>query len=245
VGQYILFNSTGIKIKFAIDSHDSRFIQSPEILNLSDIYFKSNFGRDIKYPDKVKPIVNGNGLLHPKDIEFLKTLRNSEKKFDFTFISRIWGGREHNIRLFEHLAKIDCKKMLLAIFPSKQNDMETNQFKARLDKAMVPWTYKEISKYELWNYLAQSRLVIIRAGKHLCIPWRMCDLLCMGASIVTDSVPYINWPVPLQLLKNFISLGINRPPNGSPAHIEEYHKINYIMEQILEQESLQQEIRKK
>lgn len=249
VGQYVMsFKSIGEEIRFAIDAHDHHEIRSQEILNWSDIYFKSNKWREIKYPKKVLPIVNGNGILSQDNINTLKSLRDAKKKkeFDLVFISRIWGGREHNVRLFEQLAKLDCRKYLLAIFTTGPyvNEEETKEFQLRIEKAGVPWTYETIPQYQLWDYLAKSRLVVLRAGKHLCIPWRMLDLLCMGACIVYDSDPYPEWPYPLRNHENYVSLGINRPADTSEAPMDEYKKIPEIINKTLKNRTHQEKIRK-
>ena len=124
VGQYIFQLKNGKHIKVAIDAHDHRDIRSEEILNWSDLYFKSNHWPSVEYPQKVRPIVNGNGMLTPERIDFLKSLRNHKKTLDFIFIAQIWAGGdanvEHNIRLFENLAKVDCKSKILAVLSGFQ-----------------------------------------------------------------------------------------------------------------------------
>jgi hypothetical protein len=252
VSQYILMPQNGKETKFAIDSHDSPKISSLDILDWSDYYFKSNMWHNIEYPSKVLPCVNGNGFISKDDIAYLSTKRNSGKECDIAFISRIWGGREHNIRLFEQISRIDCKKTLLAIFTKvhdKKLSDETVSFKKRLDKCKVEWketrgienVYK---KKELWDILSQSRLVIVRAGKHLCIPWRMIDLLCLGSCIVYDTEPFPNWPVSIKQNDNFISLNLRRPINGDPAPNEDYEKIPELIENALGNQHLQNSIRK-
>ncbi len=245
VGQYILripFQEKEIKI--AIDAHDTHEIKSKSILDWSDIYFKSNKWESANYPEKVLPIINGNGTLSLLKIKILQFLRRKKrKKFDVVFISRVWGGRQHNIRLFEKISKVNCKKYLLAIFTKFDKKLpETKEYQLRLDKAGVPWTYNTIYQGRLWYYMASSRILVIRAGKHLCIPWRMLDQLCMGACFVYDSIPYPKWPHPLQPNINYVNLGIKREPDDI-IPIEEYQKIPEIITHLLKNDELQQIIR--
>ena len=246
VGQYILkFSENGKIIKFSIDTQDDHTIKSKEILEWSDIYFKSNKWDSIAYPKKVLPIINGNGILSNKRINYIKSLRIMKKrKFDLVFISRVWGGREHSIRLFENISKIKCSKYLLAIFTDfDKTQAMTKEYYNRLDKAGVPWTDKTLRIKRLWNYIANARISIIRAGKHLCIPWRMLDQLCIGTCFICDSDPFPKWPNPLQPNINYISLGIRRPKDGSEGPLEDYQKIPEIVNSILNNDNLQERIR--
>jgi hypothetical protein len=72
---------------------------------------------------------------------------------------------------------------------------------------------------------AGAKIVVLRAGKYLCIPWRMIDLLSMGSCIVSDSEFYPNWPVPLESETHYASFGIDRPADTAPASSEEYAKV--------------------
>jgi len=237
VGQYIIkFPQSDKTVRFAIDTHDHRDVCSQDILKWCDIYFKSNKWSTIHYDSKVFPIINGNGILSKKIINKLINLRDIKPEKDLTFISRIWGGKEHNIRLFEQLSKIQCSKKLLAIFlnKDKQNWETTLGFIKRLEKASVEYTFHPVSQNLLWNTLAKSKLVMLRAGVHLCIPWRMLDLLCLGSAIIMDSTPYPKWPIPLTNGHNFIDLEINRPDNTEPGQQYEYDRIPTQVETLLE-----------
>ena len=245
VGQYIIkIPSIEKEVKIAIDAHDAHEIKSKSILDWSDIYFKSNKWEYANYPEKVLHIINGNGTLSLLKIKILKLLRRRKrKKFDIVFISRVWGDRQHNIRLFESISKVNCKKYLLAIFTNFDKKLpETKEYQLRLDKAGVPWTYNTMYQGRLWYYMANSRILILRAGKHLCIPWRMLDQLCMGACFVYDSIPYPKWPHPLQPNINYVNLGIKREPDEI-IPIEEYQRFPEIIELLLKNDELQQLIR--
>ena len=244
VGQY-LFNYNGKMIKVAIDSHDKKDIRSEEILGWSDIYFKSNMWQSINYHYKVKPIVNGNGTIDYRKIRYLKRLqKNKRKKYDMVFISRIWGGIEHNIRIFEELSKINSNKVLIAIFPKgcKKNS-KTIELINRLKFANVEYTFNTFPQNKIWQYHSNSKLNITRAGKHLCISWGMIDLLCLGSCILIDNDPYPNWPKSLKNKINFISLGINGNVDNDSGKDYEYSKIPEIVNKILNDPALQKSIR--
>lgn len=215
----------GKSIRFAVDARDSSPIQDDDVLEWSDVYFKANRWPSAEYDPKVLPIVNGNGVLTPRRIEFLRSLRRHEKGIDFAFISAIWGGREHNVRLFEHLARLECSKELLAIFPAGSDERENRSFAARLEPAGVPCASSRMTPRKLWRKLARARVVMVRPGMHLCHPWRVLDLLCMGACIVYDSVPPPRWPVPLEEGVHYVDCGLERPDDGAPAPDERYGRL--------------------
>lgn len=210
VGQYIFEFSNGITKKVAIDAHDHHYLWAPDICAWSDIYFKCNFRNGFSYPQKVFPFMNGNGFLSGEDISYLKDLRQKEKTFDLCFISRLWGGIEHNIRLFESLAQVDCSKKLLAVFPSDWAMKDKKELVKRLEKVGVSWTDELIPNHELWEYCSSSRHNLLRAGKYLCTPWRLVDLLAMGSSIILDDAPTTRWHQPLEKNKHYSSLEIIR-----------------------------------
>ena len=244
VGQYVIkIPSQEKEVKIAIDAHDAHEIRSKSILDWSDIYFKSNKWESVIYPEKVLPIINGNGFISLLKIKILKFLRKrKKKKFDIVFISRVYGI-ENTIRLFEEISIINCKKYLLAIFTKfEKSQPETKDYQLRLDKAGVPWTFITMYQGKLWNYMASSRILVLRAGKHRCIPWRMLDQLCMGACFVYDNNPYPKWPQPLLPNINYVNLGIKRGIDNL-APIEEYREIPGIIEDLLKNNELQQQIR--
>lgn len=213
-------------IQFAIDSHDTKEIASPELLKNSDLYFKANKWKNETYPANVYPVVNGNGFLRPRHLAKLRAMRGKEKSNDFLFISRIWGGVEHNVRLFETLADLPCKKRLVAIFvQGTATDQATRQAVARLKKLGVHCAFSLVPVKKLWEEMATSRVVMLRAGKHMCIPWRMIDLLCMGACVVSDADFEPEWPAPLVPGQHYYSAGIQRPGDTSSASSDEYIKV--------------------
>jgi hypothetical protein len=231
VGRYIV-SAAGRQTKIVIDAFDNNRIWLQEIVEWSDIYFKANYWPSLTYDPKVTPIVNGNGSLTPRDLEFARSLRGVTKDIDVTFISNVWGGREHNIRLFEALAAVDCRKELLAIFPGGEQDEKTRALAARLRAAGVPTAERAVSREYLWRTLARSRLVMFRSGMHGCMPWRTIDLLCMGACVVFDAVPFPQWPVPLRPGVHYASCDIDRDTTGAPAAAE-YAKVSRTIEALL------------
>lgn len=214
IGRYH-FIFGGIKLKVAIDTADGRHLHDAHILDWSDIYFKCNAWPQVDYPDKVVSVINGNGTLSPQKIAQLKSLRNHKKNYDLVYWSRIWAapgstpennGVEHNVRIFEALAKVQGHKNLLAVFPEEMDCPSLQEYRDRLDAAGVKWQngWQEIDSDMLWNSLASAHVNFLRPGNHLCVSWRMVDLLCMGACVMLDGEPYARWPEPLQSDVNFI-----------------------------------------
>lgn len=233
----------GRKIRFAIDGTDSSPIHHPDILEWSDLYFKANQWPTIHYDRKVTPIVNGSGNLNWNNIRWLQSLRNFPKDLDAVFVANLWGGREHNVKLFEELSKLKCRKELLAIFPAGGDEEETRALFDRLKRHGVPFTLHPLPTKRFWETMARARVVFRRAGNHLCIPWGMVDLLCMGACMVLDADPYPQWPCPLKPGIHFSSCGIHRPLDGSPAADADYLNIVPAIGNLLDSPARMQDIR--
>jgi hypothetical protein len=237
VGRYVAGD-----VRFAIDAHDGREVFDEAALDWADVYFKANRWPDASYDPKVVPIVNGNGLLNRRHIAHLRGLRAAPKTVDVAYISNVWGGREHSLRVFERLATLDCEKDLLAILPEGFPAGEDEANAERLRAAGVPVTREPLAPRELWQRLARARLVPFRAGKHLCFSWRTLDLLAMGSCIVFDSLPPPRWPVPLEPGVQVADCGIPRPANTEAAPEHEYDRAPAEIERLLirpaEQESL-------
>ena len=187
--------------------------------------------------------MNGNGLLDWRKIERLRGLRETPKDVDVAFVSNVWGGREHNLRLFEELARLPCSKDLLAIFPPGVPSQEDEANMARLREQGVPISRVPVPPEELWRRLARARLVPLRAGKHLCVSWRMIDLLAMGACIVYDALPPPKWPEPFEAGREVASCGIERPDDTGAAAEPEYAKVAPTVEGLLERPDEQQRLR--
>lgn len=214
IGRYhFVFGDT--KVKVAIDTADGRNLHDEGILDWSDIYFKCNAWHQVDYPAKVVSLINGNGTLSPKKIERLKALRDHKKDYDLVYWSRIWAapgstpennGVEHNIRIFEALAKVEGRSNLLAVFPEEMECSSLQGYRDRLDAVGVKWQngWQQIDSDMLWNSLASAHVNFLRPGNHLCVSWRMVDLLCMGACVMLDGEPYARWPEPLQRDVNFV-----------------------------------------
>jgi hypothetical protein len=228
VGRYV---SDGVR--FAIDAHDRREVIDPKALDWADVYFKANRWPEDAYDPKVVPVVNGNGLLDRRHIEHLRELRSAPKRVDVAYISNIWGGREHSLRVFERLSALDCSKDLLAILPKGFPADEDEANEARLRAAGVPVTREPLAPRELWRRIACARLVPLRAGKHLCFSWRTLDLLAMGACIVFDALPPPRWPVPLEPGAQVADCGIPRPEDTGPAPEQEYDRLPAELERLL------------
>jgi hypothetical protein len=232
VGRYVA-QRNGSSMRFAIDAHDAPEVRDPDALAWADVYFKANRWPSAAYDPKVVPLVNGNGLLNRRHIEHLRGLRNEPKRVDVAYISNVWGGREHSLRVFERLAALDCEKDLLAIFPRGFPPEEDEANMARLRAHGISVTREPLQPRELWRRLARARVVPLRAGKHLCFSWRTIDLLAMGACILFDAMPPPRWPVPLEPGVHVADCGIERPPDTEPAPEREYDKIIPAVEALL------------
>jgi hypothetical protein len=220
-------------VRFAIDAHDAREVRDSEALAWADVYFKANRWPDVRYESKVVSIVNGNGLLDMRKIGLLRGLRGAEKTVDVTYVSNVWGGREHSLRVFEQLAALDCSKDLLAILPAGFPADEDEANAERLRACGVAVTREPVPPRELWRRLARARIVPLRAGKHLCFSWRTLDLLCMGACILFDALPPPRWPYRLSAGEHVGSCGIERPADTTAAAEAEYAKIPETIEALL------------
>jgi hypothetical protein len=210
--------------RFVIDARDNHVADDEAALAWADVYFKANRWRDVSYPDHVVPLVNGNGFVGPREIELLRSLRATAKEVDVAFISNLWGGREHNVRIFEELASSGLSTDLLAVLPEGADPEDDRILAARLEAVGVRATRKQVPIEELWRRLARARVVVFRSGRHLCIPWRMIDLLAMGATILFDAEPLPQWPSPLRECVQYASIGIERPAWDPPAETE-YDKV--------------------
>lgn len=239
VGRYV----TSGGVRFAIDAHDAREIASPEALEESDVYFKSNHWPDYDYPANVVPIVNGNGLIGAREIAHLRALRDRPKDIDVVFVSRVWGGREHNLRLFEQLASVGANSVLHAIFPPGTPPEEAREGMRRLADLGVRVSEQDIPLEELWESMSRARIVFVRAGKYLCVPWRMIDMLCLGTAMIVDSAFRPQWPVPLVPGLNYVDCGLERPEDTTPAPADQYAGIGDVLTASLHDERRLDEMR--
>ena len=254
VGRYI-FELGADTVKVAIDVADGREIRDLQAYEWCDIYFKANKWEPLKYPEKVRPIVNGNGSLTEQKINQLKQYRNRKKELDLIFMTVIYASSstqhfytniEHHIRLFEALSKLDCRKFLKAIIPKQYTTQMIGKYLDRLDRVGVPWSYSwdGMPTQDFWDHLAKAELVFLRPGKHGCISWRMIDLLCMGSCVVYDANPHPAWPVPLAIDKNFVSCDCGLSLNEQlPSH-DHYIKINQVIEALLNDRTKMEAIRR-
>jgi hypothetical protein len=230
VGQYIFHLRSGGIRRVAIDAHDHRNIRSQAIYDWCDVYFKSNRWPGIDYGPKVQPIPIGNAGITLENCRYLRGLRGAKKELDLIFVGRIWAGGdanvEHNLRLFESLAKVKCKSKLLAVVFNFDKQSEEFQIIARrLNESGVEMTDGQIGYGDLMKMSAASKLVVLRAGISGCIAWRMVDMLGLGACLVLDCSPFPEWPQPLREEENFLNLGLRITPECGPAPDEDYDSI--------------------
>jgi hypothetical protein len=208
LGLYV-FHCADAAVRVAVDAADPGEVQDPQLLEQCDFYFKTNYWPGRMYPSKVLPIANLNPGVLPH-IESLRAARGSEKEWDLFGFFRVWGGTdelegiEHNLALFETLARLKCRKKLLAYLVA--GDIPTAA--ARLEKAGVPCTTTWVPQAEVWRLAARSRLNIVRHGMHQCMPWRMTEILAMGGCPVLDYPATTRWPAPLEENVLYLNLGV-------------------------------------
>lgn len=246
VGRYLFyFDGASKPIKIAIDCSDHRHVRDPHACKWSDIYFKTNKWPSFSYPDKVLPLMNANGILTPQDIDYIRSLRSRSPNTDLIYWTKLWGTYqdrqtcrniiEHQLRIFESLAKINCEKKLLAIVPKKDPLGYLQNCLDRLDKAGVAWQHDwgDIDSKTFWDNLATARCVFLRPGNHLCISWRMTDLLCMGACVIYDGAPYPQWHLPLLSGVHYVDGGCRIIPDYSIPSYGNYKKLVKVIEDLL------------
>ena len=227
VGCYQFYQDSR-ELRVSIDAHDTGLVARPDLLEWCDLYLKANFWPDLVYSPKVAPIAFLNPSVLEKQAQ-LKNLRNTKKELDLFVFFRVWGGPneiegvEHNLRLLETLARVKCRKKLLAYLLTG----EIRTAVARLEKAGVPWTTKWVPQAELWRLAAKSTLNIVRHGMHQCVPWRMAEILAMGGCPVLDYSATTRWHVPLEEGVHYLNLGVPYRPNGA-ADFDSYEVIDRV-----------------
>jgi len=234
VGEYCFSLDDGKKIRMCVDSHDSGDINSEELALRSDVYLKTNYWPTMHYADNVIPFFNCNPLLL-ENLETLRPLRGQRPEFDISFIVRVWGGKnevegnEHCLRLLEAVAKARAEKYLLAYLVGG----DIKEMSRRLRESSIPFTTEPIPRRKLWEITARSKLTIVRLGMHHCVPWRMSDVLAMGACTVLDQPPKTVWPVPLVKGRHFLSLGAETTTAQSVASDGQYEAIPDVLQNYL------------
>jgi hypothetical protein len=243
VGQYVATASDGRVVPFCIDCDDHSEVHSPNHQRWSQIYFKGNYWKDLAYPPNVRPLINGNPhvLGH---LDTLRAARNCPKEYDVCFIVRVWGGSsraagiEHILCLLEAVNRLPCKKYLLAYLVT--GDIET--IARRLTAQGIPWTTKPVPLREVWRRSAQARINLLRLGMHFALPWRMIDMLAMGACPVLDHAPFNVWPEPLVEGEHYLNLGVNIGPSQATAPEAQYRLIGEKIQSWLTQSGLVRQI---
>jgi hypothetical protein len=243
VGQY-QFHIDGVQTRVCLDASDSGNICSPELLEQCDLYLKTNYWKGRQYDPRVVPFYNGNPLIL-SHLGRLRSMRSRPAEYDFCFVVRVWGGRdevegvEHNIRLLEAAARVPGRKFLHAYLVAG----DTAALSERLFKQGIRCSTSPLPLKELWRIGAASRLNIIRLGMHACVPWRMIDLLALGACPVLDQPPLTVWPEPLREGAHFLHLSAVATPGACMADERAYSDIPARLKQFLADDRLIQEIR--
>jgi hypothetical protein len=226
VGQYLFESGDGKTRRVCIDAADYPDVASPELLAWSDLYLKTNCWGGRRYPDRVRPMYGPNPYVLGR-LDRLKGLRGRDKRYDLCFVVRIWGGSnemegvEHNLRLLEEISRVGGRNFLYAWIVA--GDVESQA--RRLDRRGIPWSDRPLPLEELWDVSARSSACVIRLGMHFCIPWRMTDLLALGACPILDSSPFTRWPRPLVAGENYLCLDLKWSPRKMVAGEEEYRAL--------------------
>jgi hypothetical protein len=251
VGRYIIKTAGKNQTKIAIDAADGRSIRDPEAYEWSDFYFKANMWPSLQYPQKTLPLINGDGYLNKARLKWLLQMRNSSNSHDLIFWTKIWEPGdpqaysnencrniiEHQIKLFETLAKLECKKTLLAVFSAKKplRSVDTQECIRRLTAAGVKCQFEwgDIDSQTFWRHLAASRVVFTRPGNHLCISWRLIGLLCLGSCIAYDSAPFPQWYEPLISARHYVDGNCGLGTNSSLPSDAQYENLLNIIDNLL------------
>lgn len=237
-------------LKIAIDAQDSPTLANQKVHDWCDIYFKSNYWPSYDYSQKIRPIVNGNGMLSHLRLRYITEMRNRPKDLDVSCIIRIWAGGgfdpDHCLKLLAELGKLSCRKFLLAIFTGFNEDSQDLKTYIRFCTASsIPYSLKPIDYNKLIEVSARSRIVILRNGVSSCIPWRFLDMLCLGACVVFDHQPLVAWPDPLLCGIHYLALDL--PPmmlgrkidsQRSTTSPSSFSRIRLSLEAYLKQDSL-------
>jgi hypothetical protein len=235
-GQYVITTPQGCIHGVCIDTADSHEIQSPQLCEWSNVYFKTNFWPSAAYPTNVLPLVNADPLVLG-NLEQFRSSRSASKEFDVCAVIRIWEGEgvEHNIRLLKAIANAKCDKFVLAVlFPGEGDD----HILRYLSRARVPTTTRGLKPPDLWRKTASSTLNVVRLGVHYCVPWRMTGSLATGSCVVLDRPPLSAWPQPLRESVNYLSLGLNVAPGTPLAPQQRYDEIPRLIEDWLSEPEL-------
>jgi hypothetical protein len=234
IGQYVI-ETADDAYRVCIDSADYPWIVSDELLAWSDVYFKANAWTTFSYDERVRPIVNGDPFVLDI-VDELRRHRSTAKKYDVSFVVRVWGGQdnvggiEHNLKLLQAINRVRGNKFVLAVLLA--GDIERD---ARYLRSIgVNSTTKDISRAELWRLTAASRQVVIRLGMHYCVPWRMIGALASGACVVLDRAPFTAWPEPLVANRNFLDLELPVGPETPVATEASYDAVPSKIESWLE-----------
>ena len=234
VGQYTFRFTNGRQIIAGIDTHDSGQVRNRSLLAESDVYFTTNYWIDGDFDCNSVPMYNCNPLVL-RHLGMLRQMRLQPETYDVCLVVRVWGGQdevegiEHCIRLLEAVARARGRKFLLAYLVAG----DAGALAERLNKAGVASTTPPLPIKDLWRIAAQSRVNIIRLGMHHCVPWRMCDLLALGACPVLDQPLKTVWPVPLRNGSHYSTLNLVTSPGRPTADEESYRCVHDVLDSLL------------
>ena len=217
VGQYLFESEDGLR-RVCIDSADYPAFPSRELVDWSDVYFKTNYWPARQNPPHARPLVNGDPSVLP-ELAQLRAYRRRRKDIDVCFVTRVWGGQdevegiEHCLRLLEAVSKANCSKEIVAVLLAGDTDAQ----RRRLSRFGITCTTNLVPRKRLWELSARARLNVIRLGMHACIPWRVTGAQAIGSCVVLDQSPPSQWPQPLLENRHFLNLAVDTVAAGSPV----------------------------
>ncbi|HEX3345705.1 MAG TPA: hypothetical protein VHS09_14075 [Polyangiaceae bacterium] len=205
---HYLITAGGRQVRVCVDADDDGGRIDEQVVDWSDVYFKTNYWPTLNYAPKIQPFVNADPLVIPQ-LDTFRRYRSVPKEHDLCMVVRVWGGKdevegvEHNLRLIEAVARARCTKFLYAYLVAG----DISAAARRLERQGIPCGTAPVPPARLWRISAASRLNVIRLGMHYCVPWRVTGALAIGSGIVLDRAPLTRWPEPLTAGMHYLALG--------------------------------------
>jgi hypothetical protein len=236
---YVVTTEGGRQVRVCVNAADDGALVNEQILDWTDVYFKTNYWPTIVYPPKVQPLVNADPLVIAQ-LDALRRYRLAPKEYDVCMVVRIWGGKdevegvEHNLRLIEAVARARCTKFLYAYLVAG----DVAAVARRLERQRIPCGTDPVPPARLWQVSGASRLNVVRLGMHHCIPWRVTGALAIGSGLVLDRAPLTRWPEPLTAGVHYVALGTDTDTDRPLATDAQYAAIPEKIEAWLADEAL-------
>ncbi len=258
--RYRIRDRHGRLTRVVIDAFDTRALCFPEALDWCDVYYKLNYWPGMSHPARVRPLMNLNAKLTGDHLHRLRGLRDASRSTGLLYWSRLWEPHEngpyssdqrrnvveHQLRTFEALARVPGSTDLLAVVPRRSSLFDPAAITRRLSAAgvRVQHDWGAIDTAALWRALASARVVAVRPGFHLCVSWRMTDLLAMGACILCEDAPRPIWHRPLIAGQHFANGGCGLSPDLALPGRQDYEHLTYRAGTLLGDDADQRRLRR-